>query len=113
VDRDVEELAMDGMAGGRPGRKAGAGGAGTKDRAGGAEKILSRRGTGRRRSGGQHFFGSRCKFAQVWFMGKHILVEDSRGAGGVVLGTAAKDMGSATTEHAPLKTGRVRNFKSW
>jgi hypothetical protein len=44
-------------------------------------------------------------------MGKDILVEDSRGAGGVVLGTAAKDMGSATTEHAPLKTGRVGTLK--
>jgi hypothetical protein len=37
ADRDVEALAMDGMARGRPGGKAGAGGAGTKDRAGGAE----------------------------------------------------------------------------
>jgi hypothetical protein len=41
-------------------------------------------------------------------MGEEILVEDSsRGIGGVLLGTAATDMISACTEHAPLKTGRV------
>jgi hypothetical protein len=38
VDRDVEALAMDGMAGGMlPDGKAGARGGGTKDRAGGTE----------------------------------------------------------------------------
>jgi hypothetical protein len=40
-------------------------------------------------------------------VGKYVLVEDSRGAEGLVLGTAAKDMVSASTEHASLKTSRV------
>jgi hypothetical protein len=36
-----------------------------------------------------------------------VLVEDSRGTGGLVLRAAAKDMVSASTEHASLKIGRV------
>jgi hypothetical protein len=84
---------------------------GSSRRSSGSSRRSSRRssrykGLGNRK-GRKHFIRARCNFAQVWFVGEEVLVKNSRGTRGVMLRTAAKDMVSATTEHASLKTGWV------